>query len=215
MTDRSAGFKPALAYHVLPPLYDGVVALSTREQAFKPALVAQVAIQPGHDVLDIGCGTGTLVLLASSACPQARVTGLDADPAILALARRKAAGATAPLWFDQGSSTDLPYRDGSFDRVLSSLFFHHLAPADKPTTARQIACRASAANCTSRTGVARADQSATPRSSRLNCSKASRPPVTRSPVTCHRFSGEQDLRRLLRHGASSLSSASCPCKYAP
>lgn len=41
MTDRPAGFKPALAYHALTPLYDRVVTLTTREHAFKPALVAQ------------------------------------------------------------------------------------------------------------------------------------------------------------------------------
>lgn len=138
MTDRSAGFKPALAYHVLTPLYDRVVALTVREQAFKPALVAQASIQPGHDVLDVGCGTGTLALLAAATCPQARVTGLDADPTILALARRKAAGAAVSVRFDQGLSTDLPYGDGSFDRAMTSLFFHHLAPANKETTARQM-----------------------------------------------------------------------------
>jgi len=138
MTDRPAGFKPALAYHALTPLYDRVVTLTTREHAFKPALVAQASIQPGHDVLDVGCGTGTLALLAASTCPLARVIGLDADPAILAIARRKAAGASACVRFDEGLSTALPYGDGAFDRVVSSLFFHHLRPADKRTTARQM-----------------------------------------------------------------------------
>lgn len=138
MTDRPAGFRPALAHHVLTPLYDRVVVLTTREQAFKSALVAQASIQHGHDVSDAGCGTGTLALLAATACPQARVTGVDADPAILSLARRKAASVAAPIRFDEGLSTDLPYGDGSFDRVVSSVFFRHLAHADKLKTARQM-----------------------------------------------------------------------------
>jgi ubiquinone/menaquinone biosynthesis C-methylase UbiE len=40
--------------------------------------------------------------------------------------------------FDQGLSYELPYPDASFDRVLSSLFFHHLVPADKERTIREI-----------------------------------------------------------------------------
>ncbi|HEP9100178.1 TPA: hypothetical protein VDV07_000207 [Pseudomonas aeruginosa] len=45
MMDRSAGCKPAPAYHTLTPLYDRVVALTVREQRFKPALVAQASIR--------------------------------------------------------------------------------------------------------------------------------------------------------------------------
>ncbi len=39
--------------------------------------------------------------------------------------------------FDEGFSTDLPYENSSFDRVLSSLFFHHLLRDDKIATVRE------------------------------------------------------------------------------
>lgn len=45
--------------------------------------------------------------------------------------------AGADVRFDRARSDSLPYPDASFDRVLSSLFFHHLAWPDKVRTARE------------------------------------------------------------------------------
>ena len=42
------------------------------------------------------------------------------------------------LRLDEGFSTALPYPDGNFDLVLSTLFFHHLKPEAKRRTAREI-----------------------------------------------------------------------------
>lgn len=138
MSHPVAGIKPALAYRALTPLYDRVVAMTTRERRFKSALLEQARLQPGQHVLDIGAGTGTLALLASERGPDLRVIGIDADPDVLALPRRKADVAGHGVRFELGLSTTLPYSDDSFDRVLSSLFFHHLLPADKITTAKEM-----------------------------------------------------------------------------
>src|SRR5206468_2291790 len=51
---------------------------------------------------------------------------LDADPSILARAKKKRAAAGLDIEFDHGRATALPYADASFDLVLSTLFFHHL-----------------------------------------------------------------------------------------
>ena len=110
-----------------------------REQRFKAMLLEQARLEPGQRLLDLGCGTGTLALMASEHEPGLEVTGLDADPEILARARRKAAAAGARIQFDEGYSTDLPYEDASFDRIVSTLFFHHLKPAAKRRTAAEIA----------------------------------------------------------------------------
>ena len=66
------------------------------------------------------------------------MTGLDADPEVLARARRKAADARCEIDFVEGFSTELPFAADSFDVVLSSLFFHHLMPADKRSTLAEV-----------------------------------------------------------------------------
>lgn len=124
MSTASAKYVPALGYRWLTPLYDGVVRYTTREATFKQALLAQADLRPGHEVLDLACGTGTLALMARRREPAARITGLDGDPEMLERAHRKA-GADA-IRFDQGDATALPYAEARFDRVLTSLFFHHL-----------------------------------------------------------------------------------------
>jgi ubiquinone/menaquinone biosynthesis C-methylase UbiE len=132
------GIKPALRFHALTPLYDRVVALTTRERIFKRALLDQAAIEPGQQVLDVGCGTGTLAIAAQRQQPGVQVSALDADPAVLGIAEDKARRAGADIAFELGRSSALPYADERFDRVLSSLFFHHLSWGDKLLTARQM-----------------------------------------------------------------------------
>lgn len=136
--DGTKGFTPALGFHALTPLYDRVVALTTRERTVKRALLDQAAIEPGQQVLDAGCGTGTLAIAAQRRQPGVRLSALDADPAVLAIAVRKARHAGADIAFDLGRSSALPYVDECFDRVLSSLFFHHLSWGDKLLTAREM-----------------------------------------------------------------------------
>ena len=138
MKDTKRGFTPALGFHALTPLYDRVVAMTTRERIFKRALLDQSAIGAGDEVLDVGCGTGTLAIEARRRQPGARVSALDADPAVLAIATSKARRAGAGMAFDLGRSSQLPYADHRFDRVLSSLFLHHLSWGDKLLTAREM-----------------------------------------------------------------------------
>ncbi len=131
-------FVPALGYRWLTPLYDRVVAATTREETFKRALVEQTRAAAGHRVLDLGCGTGTLAILISGQQPSAAVTGVDGDGAMLGRATQKAARAGASIRFDHALSWNLPYADATFDRVTSSLFFHHLTWEDKLRTAREV-----------------------------------------------------------------------------
>jgi ubiquinone/menaquinone biosynthesis C-methylase UbiE len=137
--EGSRGYLPALRFQALTRLYDPVVRLTSREGRFKELLVDQAAPAPGQRILDLGCGTGTLALQVKQRVPQADVVGLDADPEMLAQARRKAEQAGVELELTEGFSTKLPYEDASFDRVLSTLFFHHLDPEPKRRTAREIA----------------------------------------------------------------------------
>lgn len=131
-------YVPALAFHGLTPFYDAVVGATTRERTFKRALIDQARIAPGHEVLDLASGTGTLAIWAQQHEPRATIMGIDGDPAILSIARRKAERAGVAIRFDQGLSYALPYDDARFDRVMSSLFFHHLDWPNKQRTAREL-----------------------------------------------------------------------------
>jgi ubiquinone/menaquinone biosynthesis C-methylase UbiE len=139
MPTESRSYVPALRFPALTRLYDPVVRLTTREQRFKELLVDQAAPERGQRVLDLGCGTGTLAVQVKRHQPGAEVAGLDADPEMLARARAKADEAGVELELTEGFSTELPYEDASFDRVLSTLFFHHLDPEPKRQTAEEIA----------------------------------------------------------------------------
>ena len=139
MSDQTPDrYVPALGVHWLTPAYDTVVRLTTRERAFKSALMEQASIEPGHRILDLACGTGTLAVWLKQRHPQAVVTGIDGDPKVLGVARRKAHEAHVEIDFEQGLSIELPYEGDLFDRVLSSLFFHHLSWPDKQRTAAEL-----------------------------------------------------------------------------
>jgi ubiquinone/menaquinone biosynthesis C-methylase UbiE len=131
-------FTPALRFNVLTPLYDWVVRLTTRESVFKRRLVDAASIENGESVLDVGCGTGTLLREIVRRESSARVTGLDADPAILEIARRKLVNAGTACELVQGNSTQMPFADDAFDHVVSTLFFHHLRREDKRITIEEI-----------------------------------------------------------------------------
>ena len=125
------GYVPALGFDLLTPLYDPILRLLLREHALKQRLVDQAAIRPGHAVLDVGCGTGTLAILVKQTVPQARVVGLDGDPKVLAIAREKIARAGLEVEFVEGMAYAPPLAPASFDRVLSTLVLHHLTRAEK------------------------------------------------------------------------------------
>jgi SAM-dependent methyltransferase len=132
-------YLPALRFPALTRFFDPLVGLAMPERRFKGALVEQAAPRPGQRILDVGCGTGTLALMAKEAAPEADVVGLDADPEMLERARTKADRAGVEIELDEGLSTELPYAERSFDLVLSTLFFHHLSGADKRRTAAEVA----------------------------------------------------------------------------
>ncbi|NJD53530.1 MAG: methyltransferase domain-containing protein [Candidatus Methanoperedens sp.] len=129
---------PALSYKWFTPFYDPIMQLLMRESTFKRSLIEQAKIEKGYNVLDIGCGTATLTILIKKVHPDAEVTGLDADPEILKMARKKVINAGINIKFDQGMSFELPYPDSTFDRVVSSLVFHHLSRENKHRTFKEI-----------------------------------------------------------------------------
>jgi len=138
MSNTNEKYIPALSYRFLTPFYDFIQKYVVKDTRYKALLIAQADIQPGHHVLDLGCGTGTLAIMAKQAQPGAEVTGLDADPDMLKVATYKSALLNTPVQFDVGFTDKLRYPDESFDRVLSSIMIHHLKTPDKWQTAREV-----------------------------------------------------------------------------
>jgi ubiquinone/menaquinone biosynthesis C-methylase UbiE len=123
MTKHPHAFLPAAGIDLLLPLYDAFTALMGMGRV-RRSLLAQAALSPGDSILDVGCGTGSLLALIAKTTPSVKATGLDPDPKALAIAARKLDGSAVQL--DQGFADKLPYPEASFDRVFSSFMFHHL-----------------------------------------------------------------------------------------
>jgi ubiquinone/menaquinone biosynthesis C-methylase UbiE len=118
-----------------PRAYDAFVDfffLGRRRATFQ-SLVRAAGVQPGHRVLDVGCGTGYLAgLCANAVGADGRVLGIDASPEMIDYATRQRGGANCH--FEVGTAEALSLQSDQFDIVVSSLFLHHL-PADLRSTA--------------------------------------------------------------------------------
>lgn len=130
-------FLPAAGRDVFLPLYDPLVSLMGFGRAGQE-LIDQANIQHGHSVLDIGCGTGTLIVTLKRQSPAVQVVGLDPDSKALQRARKKVMRAGVSVQLDHGFADELPYEDGSFDRVFSSFMFHHLDEEERERTSREV-----------------------------------------------------------------------------
>jgi demethylmenaquinone methyltransferase/2-methoxy-6-polyprenyl-1,4-benzoquinol methylase len=89
-------------------------------------------VRPGLRVLEIGCGTGALTLLAAG--KGADVVGFDVSAGMLSVARRKidAAGLTGRARFEEKGVSEMDgYGSESFDLVFSSLVFSELSTDER------------------------------------------------------------------------------------
>jgi ubiquinone/menaquinone biosynthesis C-methylase UbiE len=124
----------AAGYDVLAWLF-----LGGQERAFREHLLALAGVEAGESVLDIGCGTGTLAIAAAGHVGRhGSVAGIDASKEMIARARRKAARAGIPVAFELAPAERLPFSDGRFDVVLSTLMLHHLPRTTRQQCAREV-----------------------------------------------------------------------------
>ena len=130
-------FMPAAGRDIFLPFYDPLTRLLGLE-SIQAALVDQADVLPHFRVLDVGCGTGTLAVALKREHPDVEVVGLDPDSKALARAEQKARRAGVRIQFDRGFSDTLPYERGVFDRVFSSMMFHHLPKTEREGTLREM-----------------------------------------------------------------------------
>ena len=136
-SQASRSFVPAAGHDWLLPLYDPVQWLLGGD-AVRRTVVEAAGLSAGQRVLDIGCGTGSLVVLVKQLHPDVEVTGLDPDPLALGRARRKSERAGVALDLREGFSDALPWGDDCFHCVFSSFMFHHLESQTKRETLREV-----------------------------------------------------------------------------
>ena len=112
-----------------PFLYDFTVWLAFfgKEQAFRGKVLDLARLAAGESVLDVGCGTGTLAIAAKRRVgPTGAAHGVDASPEMLVRAEKKSKRAGAEVFFRHALAESLPFPDGQFDVVLSTVMLHHL-----------------------------------------------------------------------------------------
>ena len=117
---------PALRYKWLTPLYDFLFYRSMPEKKIKKALIEASYISSKAKVFDFGCGTATLTIMVKELCPEAKVTGIDLDIEILDKAIQKVKEKELDIILLNYDGSHLPFQNKAFDRIPSSLVFHHL-----------------------------------------------------------------------------------------
>ena len=98
---------------------------------YKQRLITALNLQPGHRVVDLGCGPGTdLRSLADAVGSVGSVIGIDQDPRMLDQARQRLAD-RSNVELHQGDIHELPFPDSSVDRVRVDRVLQHVDEPEK------------------------------------------------------------------------------------
>jgi SAM-dependent methyltransferase len=129
-------YLPAAGHDMFLPGYDLLTRVVGMHGAYD-TLVEQAELAAGMKVLEVGCGTGNVITRVKRANPGVDAVGSDPDRRALRRAQRKARRLSG-IRFERGYIQKLPFGDGDFDRVLSSMMWHHLDEDVKTQAADEI-----------------------------------------------------------------------------
>jgi len=110
--------------------YSAIVARSPVMQDFYRDVIGEISSRASTKrILDIGTGPGYIPLAIAQKSLNVEIKAIDISPAMLEIARNNArnAGMSDRCEFKYGSARNIPYPDGYFDLVISTLSFHHWA----------------------------------------------------------------------------------------
>jgi ubiquinone/menaquinone biosynthesis C-methylase UbiE len=143
MTDQRQNLSTrGIVLHHAAGVYDllSPAMLFYREKAINRRAATLLELQPYEKVLDIGCATGRVTFDMArhlDGHSGGLAVGVDASPEMIAKACRKLHN--EPCRFDLGLAERLPYEDHTFDKCISTFFFHHLRLEDKLAALREAA----------------------------------------------------------------------------
>ncbi len=99
----------------------------SEKSSFRKKQIQFLNLKKGEKVLEVGCGPGTLSILAKMQVgDKGKVSGIDIAPKMIVEAQKKANKYHLKINFQTASIDKLPFPDSSMDAVISSLMFHHL-----------------------------------------------------------------------------------------
>lgn len=128
--DRKA-FVPALGFHRLTALYDPLIRRWRAAARIRASVIDALELRAGMRILELGAGPGRLAIQIKRAHPDVALEAVDVDARMVARAQRNAAEAGVEIDFRAADMTRAPERAG-YDRVYSTMTFHHLSPEAKP-----------------------------------------------------------------------------------
>lgn len=115
-----------MTFEFLTPFYDTILNLIGFGYKQREKIVKLLNLENGEKLLDVGCGTGTLLIVAKKLNPDIDAIGIDIDEKILKIATEKTKKENLKVSYLNASADRLPFKNSSFDVVVSSLAFHHL-----------------------------------------------------------------------------------------
>ncbi len=124
-------FTPAFDLPFLTNLFDSFISRVIPEKRIKGNLIDLMNIRDEDRILDFGCGTGTLLILGKQKHPKTYFEGIDIDPKILAIAKRKIERQKLDILLTEYDGGELPEKTNSVNKVMTSLMMHHLSTDKK------------------------------------------------------------------------------------
>lgn len=133
-------FVPALGFHWLTAMYDPLIRRWGAATRMRASVIAALDLQPGMRILELGAGPGRLAIQIKRAHPEVTIDAVDIDTRMVDRARRNASTAGVEIAFREADMTQREDLESGYDRVYSTMTFHHLgidAKHEALDTARQ------------------------------------------------------------------------------
>lgn len=124
-----------------PRLYDRFLRVATlgRENRLRLKVLTLARLKPGDALLDVGCGTGTHLLLAAPIVgASGGLCGVEPSRPMAEHARAKGRAHGVRLEIHESTAGELPLADASFDAVLCSMVLHHLPESERAAAAAEM-----------------------------------------------------------------------------